>query len=146
MDMFCWRDLQQNGEFIDLTPAVSSWFNRKIPDYNGKSSTCRFMVLLLFFFLMFWRHLGGVWDFSSLTRDWTLTLFSGSTAWTTREVLKYSSMLKLWGSLIKVQPELCCVIYPQIFLGHLTQISKFLSLCISYSGFSTMQSNRHNIE
>ena len=82
MDMFCWCDLQQNREFIDLTLTASSWFNRKIPDYNGKSSTCRFMVLLLFsffFFLIFWRQLGGVWDFSSLTRGWTLTPFSGST-------------------------------------------------------------------
>jgi len=50
MNMFCWCDLQQNREFIDLTLAAASWFNRKILDYNGKSSTCRFMGFFKKFF------------------------------------------------------------------------------------------------
>ena len=52
-----------------------------------KASVKLFAILFLFYILQYWPR--GMWDLSSLTRDWTHTLWNGRLSpnpWTTKEV------------------------------------------------------------
>ena len=54
-------------------------------------------IVLLFYVLVFWPR--GMWDLSSLTRDWTCTPCIGRRSlnhWTAREVTRVSISFKFW--------------------------------------------------